>query len=194
MNTKADTKTGPLPVRPIPESYWVISGRLLAGEYPLIPFEVEFTRKRLDAFIEAGFDTFVNLTRPDELPDYIGLLQEQAGYYGVTVNCMRFSIGDFGLPSPDLMVAVLDAIDAALEAGKTVYVHCHGGIGRTGTTVGCYLVRHGLSGEEALKTLSAMWKTMPKSAYHPNSPETIQQEKFILNWSQFQPKLSGGDL
>lgn len=34
----------------------------------------------------------------------------------------------------------------ALAAGQTVYVHCYGGIGRTGTVVGCWLVRHGLSG------------------------------------------------
>ena len=40
---------------------------------------------------------------------------------------------------------ILDEIDGAILNGKTVYVHCLGGIGRTGTVVGCYLVRHGIA-------------------------------------------------
>ena len=32
-------------------------------------------------------------------------------------------------------------------------MHCWGGVGRTGTTVGCWLVRHGRSGTEALAEL-----------------------------------------
>lgn len=34
-------------------------------------------------------------------------------------------------------IRILDAIDARLEAGKSVYVHCWGGIGRTDTVAGC---------------------------------------------------------
>ena len=36
------------------------------------------------------------------------------------------------------------------EGLEPVYVHCWGGIGRTGTVVGCWLVRHGMTGDEAL--------------------------------------------
>ena len=42
------------------------------------------------------------------------------------------------------MTRILDDVDAALADGGAVYVHCWGGIGRTGTVVGCWLVRHGL--------------------------------------------------
>ena len=51
------------------------------------------------------------------------------------------------------MNAVLDMLDTALQAGQAVYLHCWAGIGRTGTVVGCYLVRHGLTGEQALARL-----------------------------------------
>ena len=49
--------------RPISESYWVEPGRLLAGEYPG-DYDEERTRKRIDALIEAGFNTFIDLTQP----------------------------------------------------------------------------------------------------------------------------------
>jgi hypothetical protein len=44
--------------RPIPESYWVEPGRLLAGEYPA-QFNNELTRLRIDALNQAGFKTFI---------------------------------------------------------------------------------------------------------------------------------------
>jgi hypothetical protein len=52
---------------PIPESYWVIPRRFLAGEYPG-GFNRERVRQRMNAFLEAGINTFINLTGPDELP------------------------------------------------------------------------------------------------------------------------------
>jgi hypothetical protein len=67
----------------------------------------------------------------------------------------RCTIVDFGVPSPQEMTAILDVLDAALAAGRVVYLHCWGGVGRTGTVVGCYLVRHGMRGEEALAALDA---------------------------------------
>jgi protein-tyrosine phosphatase len=37
----------------------------------------------------------------------------------------------------ELMTTILDAIDESMTAGKPVYVHCWGGMGRTGTVIGC---------------------------------------------------------
>lgn len=173
--------------RPIPESYWVVSGQLLAGEYPAL-YNEEATRKRIDALIESGFDTFIDLTNPNETLPYLRILLEQASAYEAEVTHRRYPIGDFGLPTTQQMNSILNTIDEGLQAGHKIYLHCWGGIGRTGTTVGCYLVRHGMSGAEALDQLSAWWKGVPKSRYHLHSPETAEQMNFIRNWSAHDVK------
>lgn len=173
--------------RPIPESYWVEPERLLAGEYPG-KFEQEQTRRRVDALIQSGFTTFIDLTKPDETVAYDRILLDEARLYGVQVKHLRFAIGDFGLPTPELMKQILDTLDAELEAGRKIYLHCWGGIGRTGTTVGCYLVRRGRSGEEALRQLAEWWRSVPKSQIHLRSPETQEQADFIRNWAQHESR------
>ena len=176
--------------RPLPESYWVEPGRLLAGEYPG-HYNLEQARRRIDALVEAGFDTFIDLTKQGEVYPYADILNEQAHTYHLDVQYHRFPIGDFGLPSTDQMKTILDRIDASLSAGRRVYLHCWGGIGRTGTTVGCYLVRRGLSGTEALRRLAVWWQEVPKSRIHPHSPETPEQAAFVRDWAahEFPPMM-----
>ena len=135
--------------RPIPESYWVEPGRFLAGEFPGQDYG-KLLRRRLDIFLDFGIDSFIDLTDPDELPTYLPLLKEQAGYYDIKVHYRRFTIRDRSVPPSETMQAILDEIDSVLSAGRKVYLHCWGGIGRTGTVVGCYLVRHGMTGQTAL--------------------------------------------
>ena len=103
---------------------------------------------------------------------YLRILLEQASAYEAQVTHLRFPIRDFGLPTTKQMNSILNAIDERLQTGHKIYLHCWGGIGRTGTTVGCYLVRHGMTGAEAIDQLSAWWRGVPKSHYHPHSPET----------------------
>jgi hypothetical protein len=170
-------------LRPISESYWVEPGQFLAGEYPG-KYEEESTRKRVDALIEAGIDTFIDLTQSGETLPYKDILLEQATAYGVHITHQRYAIGDFGLPTSKQMNDILNAIEENLQAGRKIYVHCWGGIGRTGTTVGCYLVRQGKSAEEALDQLAAWWRGVPKSQYHPHSPETREQVAFIRSWAE----------
>jgi hypothetical protein len=174
--------------RPIPESYWVEPGRLLAGEYPG-RFDEEQTRKRLDVLIEAGLDVFIDLTRPNEIPPYERTLIDEAKMYNLEVRYHRFAIGDFGLPTPEQTKSILDTIDENLQAGHKIYLHCWGGIGRTGTVVGCYLVRRGRTAKEALNQLGEWWKKVPKSHYHLHSPETQEQVDFIRNWAEHERNL-----
>jgi hypothetical protein len=171
--------------KPISESYWVVPARFLAGGYPVsIHGDDTLVRLRLTAFLNAGFDTFFDLTREGELLPYLPLLQDEAAHNNKAIQYSRRSIQDRGLPSRDQMVLLLDDIDAVLAAGRMIYLHCWGGIGRTGTAVGCWLVRHGLTGEKALARLNELYQTAEQSHYFPHSPEMDAQVAFILNWGE----------
>jgi hypothetical protein len=170
-------------LRPIPESYWIQPGRFLAGEYPSAAY-IGRASERLGKLIDAGISSFLDLTLPGELPPYRSLLLEQARQRGIEVDYNRITILDRSIPTRATMTAILDAIDDKITSGRNLYLHCWGGIGRTGTTVGCYLVRHGMTGEQALAQLSEWWKDVPKSAYYPRSPETDRQVEFILKWRE----------
>jgi hypothetical protein len=171
-------------MKPIPESYWVVPECFLAGGYPISSTEETVARQCLAGFLEAGFNTFFDLTRPGELPAYLPILEEEAVRFGIPIEYRRFNIQDKGLPSRNQMAVLLDALDAALAAGRKVYLHCWGGIGRTGTTVGCWLVRHGLSGRQAFSRLNELYQTAEQSRSFPQSPETNAQVNFILDWMQ----------
>lgn len=167
---------------PIPGSYWVSPGQLLAGEYPGARHDSD-TRARLRALLMAGVTFFLDLTEPGEygLKPYTPMLEAQAVALGTYVEHHRVPIQDRGTPSVEEMTRILDAVDAALGAGKTVYVHCYAGIGRTGTVIGCFLVRHGLTGQEALDEIARLRQDTP-GAWMP-SPETVTQRLLVRNWS-----------
>ena len=81
------------------------------------------------------------------------------------------------------MELIFDVLDEAiLRDNKTVYLHCRGGIGRTGTAVGCYLARHGYGGEEALSTGNALFQNSDPCYDSSYSPETHAQRKMVKNW------------
>ena len=97
----------------------------------------------------------------------------------------RFPVADMGVPdTPALTTAALDAIDRHIANGRTVYVHCFGGVGRTGVIVGCWLVRHGRTGDEALERLAELWRDCPKSSRHPRSPQMPEQLDYVRNWRE----------
>ncbi len=166
---------------PIPDSYWVKPNQLLAGEYPRTKDEAE-SRLKLRRFLEAGVNFFLDLTEPSErgLKPYTAVLQAEASALGQAIEYHRFPIPDLGTPAPAYLAQILDTIDAAVAAGQRVYVHCWGGIGRTGTVVGCYLVRHGLSGPDALAQIAHLRRDTPDG--WRESPETPAQRQMVQSW------------
>ena len=130
------------PERPISDSYWILPGRLLAGEYPGARSDAQ-ARQKLARLLQAGVTFFLDLTEPGEyaLKPYAPFLQERTGPSSRPLVHRRLPIPDRGTSSVPDMIHILDTLDPALYEGHTVYLHCWGGIGRTGTVVGCYLVR-----------------------------------------------------
>lgn len=170
----------PDPDPPIPDAYWVIPNRLLAGEYPGSK-QPDEARIKLRRFLDTGVTFFLDLTEAGELEPYAALLQEEADVRGRTAEHRRLAVCDGSAASPALMMRILDTMDAALEAGEVVYVHCWGGHGRTGAAVGCYLVRHGLTGEEALAEVRRLHATM--ADHHIPSPERPEQVALVRDWN-----------
>lgn len=170
--------------RPHDNCYLVIPGRLMAGEYPFAIRE-EDGREKLASIVAVGISHFIDLTHPrDPLDRYVGMLAEVTKAESMP-GYDRFPIDDMGVPdSPDQVNAILDHLDRLLAENRVPYIHCWGGIGRTGTIVGCWLVRHGQSGEEALDTIAGHWTTVAKRHRYPMSPQTEAQCDYVLNWDQ----------
>jgi protein-tyrosine phosphatase len=170
-------------IRPIKQCYWVVPDKFLAGEYPRT-MDDKSSQEKINALLGAGVTAFIDLTEGDEgLLPYSHLLNagdaNRASY-------QRFPIRDFSIPrSREFTSAILDAVDQHMQKCEIVYLHCWGGVGRTGTIVGCWLARHGYEGKPALIRLSELWRQCPKSAYQ-KSPETREQEQYILDWEKAQ--------
>lgn len=160
---------------PLPNTYWVVPGRLLAGEYPGRS-KLNASRERVRRLLEAGIDCFINLTHPDELEPYHVELPEGVEHH-------RVPIRDHDVPEdPEHMAEILMRLEGALAAGRNVYVHCHAGIGRTGTVIGCWLVERGYSGEDALDELNRLWRQCSRALEWGAIPETPRQVDFVLQW------------
>lgn len=158
--------------------YWVEPGRLMAGEYPGAALEFD-ARVRLQAHLDCGLDYFLDLTEEvDGLTPYGEWLRDLAP--GAIHR--QLGIRDMDIPSVERMRAILSDLATALAAGRNVYVHCWGGIGRTGSVVGCHLVQGGKTGEEALAQIAQWWQTVAKRMRAPRSPQTDQQIEYVRSW------------
>jgi hypothetical protein len=170
---------------PVHKSYWVLPDRFRAGEYPG-SIKDEESRSKLRWLLALGTNFFLDLTVPGEydLKPYEHLVNEEANYVHKSVEYKRMPIQDYSPPAQEKMVEILDMIDFALSEGKTVYLHCFGGKGRTGTVVGCYLARHGIPGEKALEKIQEL-RCGLQDASEP-SPETDEQRRMVKKWTKGQ--------
>ena len=181
MAEPADEPGDREPERPIPESYWVAPGLLLVGEYPGSASRAA-AMDRLRLFLRAGVTCFVDLTEAAELPSYEPLLPRETPD-GRRIEYLREPVPDHGVPANrEAMNQILATIDAALEAGHVVYLHCRAGIGRSATVAGCWLASRGDRIPEPLDELQRCWRQCAKSSTWPTVPETDEQAAFVRAW------------
>jgi len=173
--------------KPFARSYWAVPGRFLAGFFPGSKNPVQETAN-MEGLIDAGIRHVINLMEEDErdhdgdlFTPYQDRFRQIASARNIDVHWERVPVRDVSVPSRQVMTGILDRIDRAMAQNRPVYVHCWGGKGRTGTVVGCYLIRHGhAEGAGALEKIKDLRRNDPRS--HEPSPETRQQRDFVRQW------------
>ena len=167
--------------RPLPNSYWVVPSRLLAGEHPAALNEAQ-TRERIGRLHGAGIDFYVDLTEIGERPDYRHLLPRRIEYW-------RSPIVDTQVPgNVSQTLEVLSTIREALERQRRIYVHCRAGIGRTGLIIGCFLAEEQHNGRAAIRTLNRLWKQSARAESWPRVPQTPEQADYIRHWPRLRSR------
>jgi ADP-ribosylglycohydrolase len=170
---------------PLRNSHWIEPGRVLGGEHPSGGGE-RATRKRIARLVDAGIDCFFDLTEPGELDSYEPLLAAAAR--GREIAYLRRPLPDHGLPNSDAtMREILETLDGVLKEGRTVYLHCRAGIGRTNLVAGCWMARRDGAGAAALEELNRRWRNNGRSRNWPIVPETQEQEEFVRTWPRPVP-------
>jgi atypical dual specificity phosphatase len=71
------------------------------------------------------------------------------------ITALHLPVRDLTAPTPEQLERALDFIDRQRALGHAVAVHCLVGEGRTGTVLAAYLVRGGMTAEQALRELRA---------------------------------------
>lgn len=164
---------------PLEDTYWVEQGRFLAGPTPMRIFGGN-PYEKIRILVDAGIHNFIDLTRAEEFngTSYLQFLQRHPQHD--SLRYFNFPIDDFGTPTQQQMREIISTIDQILKEGGSLYLHCYGGIGRTGTVVGCYLVEQGMTGNQALTRIMLFREGLDRMRI--SSPETKEQINFVLNW------------
>jgi protein tyrosine phosphatase len=178
--------TSPLQ-KPFGRSYWVIPNKFLAGAYPGSKDDQE-AQEKISGLVRCGIRRIFNLMEKHEtnygnerFAPYEDVLGAVSVQLGTTVEVTRYPIRDLNVPSEKEMIQILDRIDLAVSQSQTVYVHCWGGVGRTGTVVGCYLMRHGLAiADDVLERIAEL--RSDEAAAWRRSPETDGQRRMVQSW------------
>lgn len=160
--------------RPLHQSYEVWgNGIIYAGEYPGDK-NGELAKHKIERMHHFGIRHFIDLTEEGELRPYNHLLPSDTTY-------TRFPIVDCGAPkSVESVQRLLLRIEELKKMDGYVYVHCWGGVGRTGIIIACYLSQNWkeVDMNHTLEVLRRNFSEMPKSAYR-KTPETKDQIDFI---------------
>jgi ADP-ribosyl-[dinitrogen reductase] hydrolase len=166
---------------PLPRSYWVLPGKLLAGAYPGREAVPGGPAGAVDRLLGAGVDAFLDLTEDGEggRGSYAGLLGARSSSTGIKVERRAAPSKDMS-SDPEAIHRALGELDALLAAGRTPYVHCQGGLGRTGTVVASWLVEKGLAPPDGASELVVALRASTDSP-DARTPETEEQSRLVAS-------------
>lgn len=167
-----------LKYKPTGYSYRV-DDNVWAGEYPVWEWEQGARTRQLKLFTDFGINYFLDLTENGEMPPYAPFLTNNIGRH-------TFPIPNGCVPNNvKWVVDLFRIIDKSLSnrTGTNLYIHCVGGVGRTGTIVACYYVYFkGMSADDALAEMRRRFATHGRSEWMA-APETNAQVNFIREFA-----------
>jgi atypical dual specificity phosphatase len=124
---------------------WIEPGMLAAGGIPLGASDLQSLR-------EQGIEAIITLTE-HALTTQSGITPRLLDEMGLT--CLHAPIVDQYPPDSATMQRIIEFIHRMRTSGKPVFVHCHAGVGRTGTVLHAYYLATGLSLEAAKAQVKA---------------------------------------
>lgn len=156
---------------------WIEDELLAASSVPLSADDIRSLHQQ-------GIRTILSLTERPIL-DFKGI--DQALFDGLDISYFHSPIPDQQPPTDDQAHDILRIIDTAREQQRPMLVHCHAGMGRTGTILHLFYLAKGHS-FEAAKNL--VYKRRPQSTLlsdeqtqflqrFTNTSDWAHQEKFI---------------
>lgn len=138
---------------------WIEKPLLAAMSRPGDTAELSWLRRK-------GIELIISLTEDPLRRDWLG----EAGLLGLHVPVI-----DMTAPSLDQIVECLSAIRKAQGRNMGVAVHCHAGLGRTGTILACYFVERGMAADDAIEHVRDL---------RPGSIETDDQERAVSEFAR----------
>ena len=150
--------------------YWVIDNVLAGCSRPGVGRDADVDRD-LSALRRHGIGALLTLTET-------GLPRGALERHGI--RGLHLPVDDFHAPTTTQMLDALAFLDDARAAGTAVAVHCLAGQGRTGTVLAAYLIRGGLSSEQAINEVRTIC---------PGAIESSPQTAALAGWAAERPWL-----
>ena len=137
---------------------WLIENKLAGSSIPASIDEVHWV-------IDQGVKSIVTVREEPLADDWIK-----------DVNYLHVKSNDLGVPEFDDLGYAVDFIHRRITNNQPVLVHCLAGLGRTGTILACYLVKHQkMSADEAMEKVREQ---------RPGSIQSYPQEEIIFQFAK----------
>ena len=155
--------------------YWIEgpwAGRLAVSPRPR---GGDWLRDEIINWQKSGVDVVVSLLAGEEIQD-LALENEAFECKEADIQFISFPIVDRSVPvSEGRAVNLIERLDAELQTGRTVVVHCRQGVGRSGLIAASLLAARGAHPASAMKQISAVRGAVV--------PETREQENWIATFA-----------
>lgn len=143
--------------------------KLYAGSHPA--WVGENVSKNFNALRDKGITIIVSLEEKAA-----SIIRENCAKDGLKhftqIDGVSITVADFHPPTTEQLATVCHTILDAMEDDKKVFIHCRGGMGRTGTFLAAlYMLKNDCSAKEAI--------TYTRKTYCPWAIETEEQENSL---------------